>query len=200
MRAPFTLTTTSTTIIITTSLLLSFITAARAEFSCSAVGYFPHPSDCSQFYRCTDIWSTGQYQQYEFQCAEGTVFDVSIREVSRLSKQLILCFIFFNSNSHFTRRRWNFAVSVCNWPQQVAGCGLEAPVGATETPSAPETTPADTTPGTTPGTEIPSVTFRPAAGSPFQCSQPGPVRDEAHCNKFWLCREETEGSGVLEVK
>merc|ERR1711936_735828 len=45
---------------------------------CSAVGYFPHPSDCSQFYRCTDIWSTGQYQQYAFTCAEGTVFDASI--------------------------------------------------------------------------------------------------------------------------
>ena len=84
------LTTTSTSSIITiiiTSLLLSITSPVTAEFSCSSVGYFPHPSDCSQFYRCTDIWSTGQYQQYEFQCAEGTVFDVSIREVSHLSRQ-----------------------------------------------------------------------------------------------------------------
>ena len=56
---------------------------------CSAVGYFPHPSDCSQFYRCTDIWSTGQYQQYDFQCAEGTVFDASIRKVFHL--QFLIC-------------------------------------------------------------------------------------------------------------
>ena len=94
MRAPVILstTTTTTTIIIITSLLLSLISSVSAQFSCSSVGYFPHPSDCSQFYRCTDIWSTGQYQQFEFQCAEGTVFDVSIREVSRLSKQLIFSF------------------------------------------------------------------------------------------------------------
>ena len=85
MRAPNYLAITITVTI--TSLLLSIITPVAGEFSCSAVGYFPHPSDCSQFYRCTDIWSTGQYQQYEFQCAEGTVFDVSIREVPRLSSQ-----------------------------------------------------------------------------------------------------------------
>ena len=87
MRAPNHLAITITTTLTITCLLLSIITPVAGEFSCSAVGYFPHPSDCSQFYRCTDIWSTGQYQQYEFQCAEGTVFDVSIREVPRLSSQ-----------------------------------------------------------------------------------------------------------------
>ena len=30
-------------------------------------------------FRCTDIYSNGQFQQYEFTCAEGTVFDASIR-------------------------------------------------------------------------------------------------------------------------
>ena len=30
------------------------------------------------FYRCTDLWGTGQFQQYTFQCAEGTVFDSSL--------------------------------------------------------------------------------------------------------------------------
>merc|ERR1711990_832709 len=88
MRAPHHLTTTTTITTIITSLLLAIISPDTAQFSCSAVGYFPHPSDCSQFYRCTDIWSTGQYQQYEFQCAEGTVFDVSIREVSQLCSPL----------------------------------------------------------------------------------------------------------------
>merc|ERR1719225_1904804 len=96
--------------------LLLLPSPGSAQFSCQGVGFYPHPSDCSQFYRCTDIWSTGQYQQYVFTCAEGTVFDVSI--------------------------------SVCNGPQQVAGCGLEAPVEPATTPSAPETTPADTTPTT----------------------------------------------------
>ena len=81
------------TITLLLSLLLSLLSPVTSQFSCSAVGYFPHPSDCSQFYRCTDIWSTGQFEQYEFQCAEGTVFDVSIREVSRLSKQLNLQFL-----------------------------------------------------------------------------------------------------------
>ena len=102
MRAPVILstTTTTTTTVIITSLLLSLISSVTAQFSCSAVGYFPHPSDCSQFYRCTDIWSTGQYQQFEFQCAEGTVFDVSIREVSRLTKQLRTYFLFFIPNCH----------------------------------------------------------------------------------------------------
>ena len=33
----------------------------------------------------------------------------------------------------------------------------------------------------------------------FQCSEPGIVSDDNNCNKFWLCKEETEGSGVLEV-
>lgn len=92
----------------------------------------------------------------------------------------------------------NLSLSVCNWPQQVAGCGApEPPVEEFTSPPAPDTTPADTTPSTTAST---AVTFRPAAGSPFQCSEPGPAKDSDHCNKFWLCREQTEGSGVLEVR
>ena len=75
----------------------------------------------------------------------------------------------------------------------MAGCGLEAPVEPATTTSPPETTPADTTPSTA------TVTYRPAPGSPFQCEVPGPARDDGHCNKFWLCKEETEGSQVLEV-
>ena len=115
---------------------------------------------------------------------------------SVVSSQSATEFLFFYSKTDiWWRRRWTVVCSVCNWPQQVAGCGLEAPVEPATTPSAPETpetTPADTTPSTV------TVTYRPAPGSPFQCSSPGPARDEGHCNKFWLCREDTEG--VLEVR
>ena len=31
-----------------------------------------------QFFRCTDLWGTGQFQQYSFECAEGTVFDPAL--------------------------------------------------------------------------------------------------------------------------
>ena len=43
------------------------------------------------------------------------------------------------------------------------------------------------------------VTYRPAEGSAFQCSKPEIVNDEDNCNKFWLCKEVPEGSGVLQV-
>merc|ERR1740124_756370 len=49
-----------------------------SQFTCQGVGFYPHPADCSQFYRCTDLWATGQYQQYVFNCAPGTVFDSEI--------------------------------------------------------------------------------------------------------------------------
>ena len=66
-----------------TALLPVLLTSAAAEFSCAGAGYYPHPSDCSQFFRCTDIFANGQYQQYMFTCAEGTVFDASIRKSLR---------------------------------------------------------------------------------------------------------------------
>ena len=69
------------------SLLLLLPSPGSCQFGCQGVGFYPHPSDCSQFYRCTDIWSTGQYQQYVFTCAEGTVFDASIRNVKIWNKQ-----------------------------------------------------------------------------------------------------------------
>jgi hypothetical protein len=42
-------------------------------------------------------------------------------------------------------------------------------------------------------------TYLPSDGSVYKCEEPGVVDDQEHCNKFWLCKEETEGSGVLEV-
>ena len=68
---------------LTNALLCLLLNSATAEFSCEGAGYFPHPSDCSQFFRCTDIFANGQYQQYMFTCAEGTVFDASIRTSQR---------------------------------------------------------------------------------------------------------------------
>ena len=44
------------------------------------------------------------------------------------------------------------------------------------------------------------VTYRPAPGSALQCTKPEIVNDEDNCNKFWLCKEVPEGSGVLQVK
>lgn len=64
-------------------LLCVLLNSAVAEYTCEGAGYFPHPSDCSQFFRCTDIFANGQYQQYMFTCAEGTVFDASIRTSQR---------------------------------------------------------------------------------------------------------------------
>jgi len=144
----------------------------HAQFQCQGVGFYPHPSDCTQFYRCTDIWSTGQFQQYMFTCAQGTVFDASI--------------------------------SVCNWPALVPGCGGEAPSPTPAPTPAPTTTPepavteastatpAETTPETS------EVTYRPATGSIFDCESPGIVSDENNCNKFWLCKENPDESGILE--
>ena len=103
--------------------------------------------------------------------------------------------------------------SVCNWPAVVPGCGgaapSPAPAPAVTTTSA---TPPVTTPAPAPDTEetevtteaattaeAETVTYQPAAGSAYQCSGPGIYNDEDNCNKFWLCKEETEGSGVLEV-
>jgi len=41
-------------------------------------------------------------------------------------------------------------------------------------------------------------TYRPSSESVYQCKVPGVVDDEEHCNKFWLCKEESEGSGILQ--
>ena len=73
-------------------LLISQLGFSNAEFVCEATGFYPH-EDCSQvsftaklivisffhqFFRCTDLWGTGQFQQYSFECAEGTVFDPAL--------------------------------------------------------------------------------------------------------------------------
>ena len=184
-------------LLLTTLMLLS-LESVRPEFTCTGVGFYPHPSSCSQFYRCTDLWGVGQFQQHMFVCPTGTVWDQSI--------------------------------SVCNWPMLVPGCGGEqaniptttATTTTTEATttfttkttaaSTTETTPQTTTTSTTEVTtesettsplttpEAVSSTYRPSESSIYECEQPVIFDDEEHCNKFWLCKEETEGSGVLEVR
>jgi len=113
---------------------------------------------------------TGQFAQYEFQCAEGTVFDPEL--------------------------------GVCNWPALVPGCsGGPKPEESAETTVAPDTTVvvASTVPDTTAATTTSSATYRPAPGAAFQCTAPGILNDEEHCNKFWLCKEEPAGSGELQA-
>ena len=93
-------------ILLQTMLLLLLVSqllgGSNGEFACEATGFYPH-EDCSQvslkspkdfltffflqmialtispqFFRCTDLWGTGQFQQYSFECAEGTVFDPAL--------------------------------------------------------------------------------------------------------------------------
>ncbi|KAF4519953.1 hypothetical protein B566_EDAN005452, partial [Ephemera danica] len=44
---------------------------------CTSEGFFPHKSDCKKFYRCVDN-GKGGLTKYDFDCAEGTVFDPEI--------------------------------------------------------------------------------------------------------------------------
>ena len=39
-----------------------------------------------------------------------------------------------------------------------------------------------------------------SAGSAYDCTMPGVVNNEADCQKFWLCKENPEGSRILEVR
>ena len=56
-------------------LLLPLAGAVAGEFSCQEEGFFPHPTDCSQFYRCYDLFGEGDFQQSLFRCPGGTLFD-----------------------------------------------------------------------------------------------------------------------------
>jgi len=164
-------------------LLLSLASSGVRAYSCEGVGYYPHPSDCSQFFRCTDIYSNGQFQQYEFTCAEGTVFDASIS----------VC-------------NWPAVVPGCGG---AAPSPAPAPAVTTTSATPPVTTPApapdtevteetEVTTEAATTAEAETVTYQPAAGSAYQCSGPGIYNDEDNCNKFWLCKEEPADSGVLQ--
>ena len=108
--------------------------------------------------------------------------------------------------------------SVCNWPTLVPGCGGAAPTPGPQEVTTTSATPAVTTPDTeeeavvteeveagetgavvTEVTVEAEVTYRPAENSAFECAKPEIVTDEDNCNKFWLCKEVPEGSGVLQV-
>ena len=106
---------------------------------------------------------------------------------------------------------------MCNWPTLVPGCGGAAPTPGPEGEGAAQTTTSATPAVNTPEeeemvvtevsveaevTEVSvetEVTYRPAPGSALQCTKPEIVSNEDNCNKFWLCKEVPEGSGVLQV-
>jgi len=141
--------------------------AVEGQHTCTGVGYYPDPADCSRFYRCTDLYGTGVLQQYMFECPAGTVFDNNL--------------------------------DVCNWPWAVPGCGAPPPIiTSTQPPPSPPT--ASTQPPA-PATSSPPVEdgYRPSAGSPYSCTEPGIVEYKADCQKFWLCKEKPEGSKILEA-
>ncbi|XP_063885134.1 uncharacterized protein LOC135113645 [Scylla paramamosain] len=43
--------------------------------NCTSEGVFPHPRNCSWYYRCVDPMSVGYYRTYYFECEPGTQFD-----------------------------------------------------------------------------------------------------------------------------
>merc|ERR1711936_1273010 len=61
-----------------TMFLATSLVSPMSQFTCPGVGYYPHPSQCTQYYICTDLWYNGQYQQYLFTCGTGTVWDGSV--------------------------------------------------------------------------------------------------------------------------
>ncbi|XP_069166120.1 uncharacterized protein [Procambarus clarkii] len=46
----------------------------QPRVNCSKEGVFPHPRNCSWFYRCVDRMKVGFYNTYLFECGPGTVF------------------------------------------------------------------------------------------------------------------------------
>lgn len=168
-----------------------------AEHVCSSVGYFPEGTNCSIFYRCTDIWNNSLYQQYTFQCAPGTVFDDS----------LDVC-------------NWPWAVPGC-----LDGAAPLPPAPTTLSPAplppAPSSTspPASLPPAPTtlpPAPLLPSTTFSPeplppinpvnpeeayipSPDSPYPCQLPGVNPFPTDCQKFWLCKEIPPASRQLQA-
>ncbi|XP_044016621.1 mucin-5AC-like isoform X2 [Aphidius gifuensis] len=49
--------------------------SASGSKECQEEGFKPHPKDCNKFIRC--VSNGNSYQQYEFTCGEGTVWDPS---------------------------------------------------------------------------------------------------------------------------
>nr|XP_045616437.1 extensin-like [Procambarus clarkii] len=46
----------------------------QPKVKCFKEGVFPHPRNCSWFYRCVDRMKVGFYNTYLFECGPGTVF------------------------------------------------------------------------------------------------------------------------------
>lgn len=49
----------------------------NATISCTADGFYPHPTNCKKFYRCVDQ-GNGRFSIYHFDCGPGTIFDPAL--------------------------------------------------------------------------------------------------------------------------
>ncbi|XP_037780937.1 uncharacterized protein LOC119577259 [Penaeus monodon] len=49
------------------------------NIKCTGEGFFAHPKNCSQFYRCVDVANTGIHSTVFFECARGTVFSKDLQ-------------------------------------------------------------------------------------------------------------------------
>lgn len=143
---------------------------------CPSVGFFPNPDNCNKFYRCVDMWGVGSFDRVDFDCPPGTSFD---------SKLLY-----------------------CDWPWLVecAQGGGVVDTGDIVDNIPPPPPPVDTedivdiAPPPPPPVD-PVVTPAPwtsSSSSAFSCPAPGITGHSSDCHKFWLCKEMTEGSRVLE--
>ncbi|KAK2717251.1 uncharacterized protein LOC136039511 [Artemia franciscana] len=53
--------------------------SANTEIKCTSAGYFPHPTDCTKFYRCVDWFGNGRrISTFHFDCPYGTIYDPNL--------------------------------------------------------------------------------------------------------------------------
>merc|ERR1711892_609575 len=186
-------------LILFTLSLATTMVPTMSQFTCQGVGYYPHPADCSQFYRCTDLWSTGQYQQYLFQCAAGTVWDQEIG-VCNWPQAVKGCGVGDpeSDTTTITTTPTTSTSTMTTIITTTPTMTTTTPPETTFNPPETTTTPPETTfnpPETT--TTTPETTFNPPETTPkytpsddsvLKCEEPGVVDDQQHCNKFWLCK------------
>ncbi|XP_069166116.1 uncharacterized protein [Procambarus clarkii] len=63
----------------------------QPRVNCSKEGVFPHPRNCSWFYRCVDRMKVGFYNTLLFECGPGTVFADGLDQCVPRPKATDLC-------------------------------------------------------------------------------------------------------------
>lgn len=189
------------------AVVLLLATAAKAQHVCAGVGFYPDPADCSTFYRCTDLWNNGVFQQYTFMCPAGTVFD-DVLDVCNWPWAVPSCGM--NPPPTTTSPPTTTAPPTTSAPPTTTATPATLPA-TTEEPStnppptttlppttAAATTPMETTAAPTTAVGVTEAPYTPSENSPYSCTAPGVVNYDADCQKFWLCKEEPAGSMVLQ--